>query len=1247
MFHEDSTHNHVLQTWTFSSVEEMEASTGPYFSKDIGKVALVDESFYMLYSTTPTWKKMMTSATVSDATKIQGRNVSADAPSDGESYIWDSDTSEWVPGTVAVSAHEHVVDDITDFPSSMTPSAHTHTTADVTDIDAADPDDGDVMTWQTDHWVASAPAEHSHAYVPETRMVNGLPLSADIVISTTSIGVANHMIFCEDVQFAGTTPVWHELEPEHDGGSVGSHTATTTSYTELDRYVTDALGTTVIPAGMWDFILYAKVSAQTGQLKAEIYRVDLNGAIVGGVLGTAESVAFANTVTVGIPLSVYIAEKTVWALTDRIGVVLSGKKIGAPAATLTFYHDVASGWGSGVITPLTLLHDNLAGLNIGDYMHLTSAQHSGLTGGNQTSLHSHAGSGAIALDDITDVDLGTPQTGDLLTYATDHWEAAALSEHDHSSYISVATVGVAAYNADYTVDGVNDEVQIQAAVTDVAAAGGGVVYLYPGQYNIYAMITVPKDSKLRIEGAYVTKSGYGGTSLKVHSSVGTNLEAIIKEAGDAVADESNADHSHACHYSRLIFDGNTKTDVGLLLYNTDHTIVSDCKFVDMPICIDGQYSGTVSLSDYAGGLRLQSCSFMGSNINIRLNSHTQDWITDCWFLGVPVTHIQLISCNKIHFSNNEFNTVSGQIFIFDDTVTLFTGSIDVTGGFMSAGSGKNFWLDNRTNSSSGGVLFTGVRFALGTKTKLFNQAKDSQIATYTYANVVGGYVDPNYNDDVCLINATSGAIAVRLPLALTALKSITIKAINVANAVTVVPTSSDTIEQDGTLGSVYTFGEVNESVTFTPDADKWRVTGNHVPSLMTPPVSTTAQSVVEVSSATYAIGTDKDIILVNALSNSVALTLPTKSAKYAVATKALVVKVINATNTVTVTRAGTDEIDTTGTTQITISDLSAVTFVANSGSKWRTYRAHPTATDYSVSSHTHTAPSLDDLTGVTLGTPETGDVLTYATDHWEAAAPTGGGAPTDASYVVESASGGLSAESVLGTTVITRPTYAGLQAAAVAGRVAMPSDSYYMLRDDGAAWNHYGPIFPVTPPVSGDFSWVNQGSATLETTYGGMHLTAPAGSGDNIRSLVKSAPGSTPWTLTTLVVPMVQPVAYHTAGICVRESSTGKIIILTTGYGSAANVTMAVKMMTNSTTFSSFAYSLAGSPFMYPIWLRIVDSGTNLEYYRSADGRHFTKVYSHSRTAFMAGGANQIGIAADTNNTSLESGILLLSWAVT
>ncbi|MFO0703736.1 MAG: hypothetical protein U0525_03365 [Patescibacteria group bacterium] len=135
---------------------------------------------------------------------------------------------------------------------------------------------------------------------------------------------------------------------------------------------------------------------------------------------------------------------------------------------------------------------------------------------------------------------------------------------------------------DYIADGTSDDVQIQAAINAVTSGGGGVVKILAGVYDIRSTIVIPKDPKLRVEGEYVTKFGYGGTELRAYSGLGTNLEAIIKEAGNLVADTSNADHSHASQYSRIIFNGNNKSDVGLLLYNTDHTIVSDCKFTGSP-----------------------------------------------------------------------------------------------------------------------------------------------------------------------------------------------------------------------------------------------------------------------------------------------------------------------------------------------------------------------------------------------------------------------------------------------------------------------------------------------------------------------------------------------------------------------------------------------------------------------------------------------------------------------------------------
>ena len=191
-------------------------------------------------------------------------------------------------------------------------------------------------------------------------------------------GFASTYLFCDDVIFAGTTPPWHELERQSDGGTAASHTVTTgnNTYVEMDRYVTSALGTTLIPEGNWSFILYCKTNNRTRlmQIKADVYRVNSAGAIVGSVLGTAESTIIDSITPVGYPASCFIAEQTGWAPTDRIGVVISGRRV-TNNGTLTFYHDHDNGWGSSMEAPLVLLHNQMAGLNDGDYRHLTATQY--------------------------------------------------------------------------------------------------------------------------------------------------------------------------------------------------------------------------------------------------------------------------------------------------------------------------------------------------------------------------------------------------------------------------------------------------------------------------------------------------------------------------------------------------------------------------------------------------------------------------------------------------------------------------------------------------------------------------------------------------------------------------------------------------------------------------------------------------------------------------------------------------------
>lgn len=254
----------------------------------------------------------------------------------------------------------------------------------------------------------------------------------------------------------------------------------------------------------------------------------------------------------------------------------------------------------------------------------------------------------------------------------------------------------------------------------------------------------------------------------------------------------------------------------------------------------------------------------------------------------------------------------------------------------------------------------------------------------------------------------------------------------------------------------------------------------------------------------------------------------------------------------------------------------------------------------------------------------------------------GGGAPTDASYVVEDAHGSLSAEVVLGTTIIKSDTYANLPAATKAGRLYLPTDSHYLMRDTGAAQAHWGPIFNLTPPVSDDFAWINQGDASIVTTYGGVYLHAPRNASLNHRIRKKAAP-ATPWTISVYIQPMIPwPQNYMGCGLVFRQSSDGKLQTLEMVYTSSI-LRLATRKFNSATAYSA-DYKLQS--ITYPLnWLQISDNGTNRYCRVSIDGKNWIEFHSIGRTDFLT--ADEVGffVAPESAGVTMPVGMMLLSWA--
>lgn len=195
----------------------------------------------------------------------------------------------------------------------------------------------------------------------------------------------------------------------------------------------------------------------------------------------------------------------------------------------------------------------------------------------------------------------------------------------------------------------------------------------------------------------------------------------------------------------------------------------------------------------------------------------------------------------------------------------------------------------------------------------------------------------------------------------------------------------------------------------------------------------------------------------------------------------------------------------------------------------------------------------------------------------------------------------------------------------------------------GGGGNSFAVLMPtagLTAPVDGDFAWINQDNATKSVDGdGNIFIINPSTSGG--ASLRKKAAPGTPYTIEAGIIPFIPGTSGSQCGLCFRESSTGKLVII----GAHRDRGMSVAKYTNGDTFNGHYLELdtvAHGPVM---WLRMTDNATNLIFSVSFDGRNYIQVHSVSRTDWMAGGPNEVGFfVAKSASPSIDAALTLIHW---
>lgn len=214
-----------------------------------------------------------------------------------------------------------------------------------------------------------------------------------------------------------------------------------------------------------------------------------------------------------------------------------------------------------------------------------------------------------------------------------------------------------------------------------------------------------------------------------------------------------------------------------------------------------------------------------------------------------------------------------------------------------------------------------------------------------------------------------------------------------------------------------------------------------------------------------------------------------------------------------------------------------------------------------------------------------------------------------------------------------------------AGRLLLPNDGFGIYRDDGSnKYRLWGPTFPLNDPNEQTWAWINQGTATVTTTNGGIHLhegTAEA-SAFQWRIRKKAVP-SHPYTVTFGFMPEMYYAQYSIAGVLWRDNSGNFVCFNIRNDSGGLNFDL--DKFTSPTAFSA---SYIGVTTAYPlfsggcplIFVRLEDNSTNRIVSVSRDGQNWIAVHSVSRTDFLT--ATEVGFGVSA--FSQVSGMTLLHY---
>jgi len=158
------------------------------------------------------------------------------------------------------------------------------------------------------------------------------------------------------------------------------------------------------------------------------------------------------------------------------------------------------------------------------------------------------------------------------------------------------------------------------------------------------------------------------------------------------------------------------------------------------------------------------------------------------------------------------------------------------------------------------------------------------------------------------------------------------------------------------------------------------------------------------------------------------------------------------------------------------------------------------------------------------------------------------------------------------------------------------------------------------------WAWRNQGTSTATINKSHLNLTCAGNPAVYFSSTLEQNCPSNPWEFTAKIgAEFIANPSLAVFGIIVLETSTGKYINYAVQNINGDTIRFTRYQMVNATTYNSQTDITTGFRNL-PLYLRIADNGTNFIFSVSNTGSKFETINTVSRTGFLTGSADKIGL---------------------